>query len=144
MTTEIQKQLGALPFTHVEGTVKFMLITSRTSKNWIIPKGWPKEEITDHDLTALEAYEEAGLGGQIEPKPIGHFNDIRKFANHDEVQHRRIIVYPLLVKYHHIDWPEKGQRKLAWLDTRQAVSLVTNSELASIISGFDATRTSLS
>ena len=144
MAKEIQKQLGALPFMHVEGALKFLLITSRTSKNWIIPKGWPKEGMTDSELAALEAYEEAGLGGQVGSEPIGHYDDIREFPNQVGLQHRRIIVFPFLVTHHHLDWPEKGQRKHTWLGTRQAISLVTNPELAAIMAEFDPSETSFS
>lgn len=54
-------QYGALPFQIREGRVKVLLVTTRETGRWIIPKGWPKRGVKPHKLAAREAYEEAGL-----------------------------------------------------------------------------------
>ena len=67
------KQYAALPYTLDEGRIKVMLITSRETGRWVIPKGWPKRGVKPFRLAALEAFEEAGLRGRIAEKAFGHF-----------------------------------------------------------------------
>ena len=139
MVNEFTLQIGALPYILDRDGPKFLLITSRRSQRWIIPKGSPKEGMVDHELAELEAFEEAGIGGEIGTTALGHYTDIRKYADDGEFERLKIRVFPFLVAYQYIDWPERGQRKHTWLGTRQAASLVENGELATIISEFDPT-----
>jgi len=37
-------QLAALPFALKEGRSQVLLVTSRETRRWVIPKGWPKKE----------------------------------------------------------------------------------------------------
>jgi len=69
--TTIKKQLAALPYIVAQNRPTILLVTSRKSVNWIIPKGWPKEGMPDRELVALEAYEEAGLSGTVGHNPVG-------------------------------------------------------------------------
>ena len=137
--SSFSKQIGALPFILDEDGPKFLLITSRRSKRWILPKGWPKEGVDDHELAKLEAFEEAGIGGKIGIEALGHFTETRNNSDQEESYQLRIWVFPFLVTYHYIDWPEKGQRKHTWLSSSQAANLIENKELAEIISIFDPT-----
>ncbi len=135
--TKVCQQIAALPYILEDDRPTILLITSRRSQSWIIPKGWPMEGLDDHELAALEAFEEAGLGGQPGKQPVGCFDEIKRHPNQNEVEHRNIAVFPFLVQYHHIDWPEKGQRKHTWLDRDAAANLVANDKLAAILSTFD-------
>jgi 8-oxo-dGTP pyrophosphatase MutT (NUDIX family) len=134
---KVCQQIAALPYILVNDRPKILLITSRRSECWIIPKGWPKDGMDDHQLAALEAFEEAGLGGQPGKEPIGYFDEIKQHPTQNEIEHRRIRVFPFLVQYHHIEWPEKGQRKHTWLEQDAAANLVENENLAAILSAFD-------
>ena len=66
-------QYGALPYMRHAGTVEIMLVTSRQSRRWIIPKGWPVQGLAPHESAAHEAMEEAGLVGEISERPIGSY-----------------------------------------------------------------------
>ena len=53
--------------------MEVMLVTSRGSRRWIIPKGWPKRGILPHDMAAKEAFEEAGVIGKVSERSIGSY-----------------------------------------------------------------------
>lgn len=54
-------QYAALPYIRLDGDIRVCLITSRGTKRWIIPKGWPKPPFEPYEQAAREAEEEAGL-----------------------------------------------------------------------------------
>ena len=69
-----RRQVGALPYKVVDDSgVEVMLVTSRETKRWIIPKGWPMKDRKPHMAAKREAFEEAGVRGQIGKRPIGTF-----------------------------------------------------------------------
>ena len=59
------QQIAALPFRKRRGKVEVLLITSRETKRWVIPKGWPMAGLKDFTSAKREALEEAGVTGQI-------------------------------------------------------------------------------
>ena len=68
-------QYGALPYRVSNGSrAEFMLVTSRETRRWIIPKGWPKKGKSPHQLAAREAFEEAGVRGSIAKRSVGSFS----------------------------------------------------------------------
>src|SRR5690554_2758136 len=69
-----RKQFGAIPVRFTpEGQLEIMLITSRQTRRWIVPKGWPMKGLEGHDTAAREAFEEAGVNGSISDRPIGSY-----------------------------------------------------------------------
>jgi 8-oxo-dGTP pyrophosphatase MutT (NUDIX family) len=102
------------------GVPEVLLITSRNTKRWIIPKGWPMAEMTARKTAKREAFEEAGIIGKIGKKPIGEFSSQKGVGNGMKVR-TNIVVYPLLVENQTRDFPENGQRELAWLQLDQAI-----------------------
>ena len=58
------RQFAALPFSPREGETMVMLVTSRETHRWILPKGWAEKRLTGPELAAKEAFEEAGLVGE--------------------------------------------------------------------------------
>lgn len=133
--TTIKKQLAALPYIVDQNRPTILLVTSRKSVNWIIPKGWPKEGMPDRELVALEAYEEAGLSGTVGHNPVGLYTH-PVGSKTGLIEYCRVEVYPFLVEYHYVDWPEKGQRKHTWLDRDVAAKLIKQEDLANIIASF--------
>jgi 8-oxo-dGTP pyrophosphatase MutT (NUDIX family) len=49
------------------------LVTTRRTKRWIIPKGWPIKGLKPSKTAAREAFEEAGVSGRVGAKPLGVF-----------------------------------------------------------------------
>src|SRR5262245_32596723 len=69
---EIQLHYAALPFRlRSDGAIEVMLITSRDTGRWLIPKGWPAAGLSPQDSAAIEAREESGLVGRIGDHAIG-------------------------------------------------------------------------
>lgn len=129
------KQYAALPYTLDAGRVRVMLITSRETGRWIIPKGWPKRGVEPHRLAALEAFEEAGLRGRISEKPLGQFTYKKLMDDGSEVK-CDVSVYSLLVESQASDWPEKEDRNCKWVKLSKAVNLVDDKGLAELLREF--------
>ena len=82
MATE--RQHAALPYVVCNGEVEVLLITSRDTQRWVIPKGWPKKKMTAYELAALEAYEEAGLQGEIDEVALGDYHYNKRLKGDEE------------------------------------------------------------
>ena len=130
------KQYAALPYTLDAGRVKVMLITSRETGRWVIPKGWPKPGVKPFRLAALEAFEEAGLRGRIAEKAVGHFRYDKLMDDGSKVR-CDVGVYPLLVENQANDWPEKDERRCKWTAISKAANLVDDKGLAELLREFE-------
>lgn len=130
-------QVAALPWRRTEDGVEVMLITSRDTGRWVLPKGWPEEEEALHDAAAREAYEEAGISGGIAEAPAGSYfyNKVHPSGAESPCEVR---VFPLEVKEVASKWREKGQRKRKWVKPREAVRMVNESDLGRLIARFCA------
>jgi 8-oxo-dGTP pyrophosphatase MutT (NUDIX family) len=126
------QQYAALPWRHSGAGIEVLLISSRETKRWVLPKGWPIEGLTPAETALREAYEEAGIGGQIDNKPIGTYIYGKRLTNGRE----RLVtvdVFPLEVMVQHPSWPEQEERTLLWTLRNEAAELVHEPELASLI-----------
>src|SRR3954471_18775087 len=86
-------QVGALPIRFEDGRARVLLLTSRETKRWVIPKGWPMKGRKNWAAAAQEAKEEAGIIGRIDKKPIGSFLYFKRRAAHFDLC--RVDVYTL-------------------------------------------------
>lgn len=134
---DLRDQIAALPWRMGEG-IEILLVSSRETRRWIIPKGWPVKGKKPHRAAELEAYEEAGLEGKIEKIPFGVYHYSKRLGSGAE-QPCRVDVYPLKVVKQYKKWPEKGQRELRWLPAAEAAASVNEAELATLIRAFAAT-----
>ncbi|MEN9850080.1 MAG: hypothetical protein RL128_243, partial [Pseudomonadota bacterium] len=64
-TMVARTQYGALCWRMHRGKVEVLLITSRDTGRWVIPKGWPIDGLAPAQTAAREAWEEAGVEGDI-------------------------------------------------------------------------------
>ena len=125
-------QYGALPWRYAGGSREVLLISSRDTGRWVIPKGWPIKGLTPGQSAAREAYEEAGLGGQISKRPIGVFDYPKKLSS-GKVTSCRVEVFSMEQMVQHPSWPEQGQRTLKWFAVEDAAEAVQEPELRNII-----------
>lgn len=131
-----REQFGALPYRfRKDGQLEFLLVTSRTTRRWIIPKGWPMGERPPHKVAAREAEEEAGVMGKISKRAIGHYHYEKVLRNGTTVD-CRVQVFALEVKKQKSTWPERKRRERRWLGMDDAAALISDSELAPIIRAF--------
>lgn len=127
-------QVGALPFRlSATGEIELLLVTSRGTRQWIIPKGWPIEGLTNAESAAREAYEEAGIIGDAEETPVGHFTYEKARKGEETVSPFSVAVYLLRVDRQLTYWPEASQRSLAWVSRPQALTMIGNPSLAELI-----------
>lgn len=125
-------QVAALPLTiGGDGVARVLLLTSRETRRWVIPKGWPMKGLKPHEAAAQEALEEAGVTGQAKKKPIGTYTYFKRREAHFDVC--RVDVYLLLVKKQLETWREKGQREARWFTLDQAADLVQEPGLVAIL-----------
>ena len=92
-----------------------MLITSRTTRRWIIPKGNPIAGLAPHEAAAQEAFEEAGLTGITCPTALGRFRYIKRRRVRGD-REMSVAVFPLAVVGQAEYWPERDERETRWFD----------------------------
>lgn len=134
-----RQQYAALPWCETKAGVEILLITSRETRRWVIPKGWPMITLAAHDAAAQEAWEEAGVRGEIGDTPLGAFR-YRKRMKSGPPQRCRVDVYPLAVTVEAKDWPEKRQRQRRWVPALEAARMVEEPGLRLLIESFAAGR----
>jgi 8-oxo-dGTP pyrophosphatase MutT (NUDIX family) len=133
-------QFAALPWRRApDGSVKVLLITSRETRRWVIPKGWPMPGRTPGQAAAQEAYEEAGVVGDASARPIGAYSYGKRLRD-GAVQEVEVQVFPLEVLVERLAFPEQGQRDKRWIAPAEAADLVDEPELQAIIRRFKAPR----
>ena len=131
--TSKRVQYGALPYRVGNGSrPEFMLVTSRETQRWIIPKGWPKKGKSPRRSAAREAFEEAGVVGAIGKRAVGSFSYEKRLRNGAMVT-CEVRVFPLQVKRQDKAWPEKEERKIKWLSATKAAEKVKEPRLGEII-----------
>ncbi len=111
-----------------------MLITSRETRQWIIPKGWPKRGVAPRRVAAREAFEEAGVRGKVAKHPVGTYRYEKRLASALLVP-CEVTVFLLHVKRQLDDWPEKNERERCWLSPDEAAARVTEGELGALLVG---------
>jgi 8-oxo-dGTP pyrophosphatase MutT (NUDIX family) len=128
------RQSGAIPYQMVEGRAVFLMVTSRRTGRWIFPKGGLTAGAMPWEAAAQEAFEEAGVEGEIERVPIGAYRDVKI------VGLRRVAIevdlYPLRLLRQLDDWPDKHTRERYWGMLAEAKRMLSNprmSELAELL-----------
>ena len=109
-----------------------MLVTSRETRRWIIPKGWPIAEVEPHNLAALEAMEEAGLLGKVAETPIGVYHYDKKRGD-GSIVNCAVDTFLLEVEQQLPTWPEQDERKTKWFAPEEAAEQVQEPELRDLI-----------
>ena len=130
-----RRQYGVVPYRRVRDRIEILLITSRNTGRWIIPKGWPIGRKPPRDVARLEALEEAGLEGAIAKRSCGAFH-YQKRLNDGAVVLCRVQVFALEVGRQRKTWPERSERKRRWFAAERAIELVREEELKALIGAF--------
>jgi len=112
-----------------------LLITSLTSKRWILPKGWLEPDLTPAQSAAREAFEEAGVTGKISDKPVGTYHYLKEKKDGSGLP-CSVDVFTLAVTKQLHDWPEKGARTLAWVPLDQAITQIGELGLRPVLKDF--------
>jgi 8-oxo-dGTP pyrophosphatase MutT (NUDIX family) len=133
---EPRSQFAALPWRHgPSGEVEVLLITSRETRRWVIPKGWPIKGMKSAKSAAQEAFEEAGVRGKITKRPVGSYA-YDKVLKNGRRQRVRVAVFALAVESEADAYPELGQREKLWLPITEAARRVDEPELMVMLATF--------
>ena len=135
--TSENRQVAALPWRQGENGLEVMMITSRETRRWDIPKGGRMVGKTDPQAAAQEAYEEAGVQGETLDAVVGHFRYGKRLKT-GAVQACVVAVYPLEVLIQLGAWPEDQQRQRRWMPQADAADAVHEADLAQLIRDFRA------
>ena len=128
------QQIAALCWRKRKGAVEVLLVTSRETRRWVIPKGWPMEGLADFNAARREAFEEAGVEGRMRREPIGQY--FYEKRGKKEVLPVTVTVYALEVVKKLKSWPEAKQRERSWFSPHDAMLRVAEPGLKDILSTF--------
>lgn len=123
----IYRQSAALPYRGEGNDLEVLLITSRKGHRWLPPKGIVEPGMTAPQSAAKEAFEEAGVRGEISGQGLGCYLQ-RKWRGICEIE-----VFPMKVTEELTDWLEAGTRQREWLPISQAAKRVEDETLRKII-----------
>ena len=132
-------QVGALCYRRAAKGLRILLITSRDTGRWVIPKGWPTRNHSEAWAAAREAYEEAGLRGAISERSIGFYVYAKRVGVGMSFP-CLVRVYPLEARERLKQYPETGQRRVKWFSPAKAARRVREPELAQLLRDFDPDR----
>ena len=134
----VRAQFAALCFKRLkkQRKTRVLLISTRRTGRWVIPKGWPVNGKTPGQSALREAYEEAGVVGTPYEQCLGHFS-YRKRIPEESAVPCVVAVYPVKVDRMLSDYPESGERQQVWLSPSKAAKRVSDPALKPILRNFD-------
>ena len=118
-----------------QGICEILLLTSRDTGRWVIPKGWPMPGKKAHAVAEREAFEEAGARGKVEKEPLGFYHYRKALTSGLKIP-VRVQVHALEVEDMARNFPEKGSRRLEWVSPSEAAARVNEPELKELLLGF--------
>ncbi|MGQ3212704.1 MAG: NUDIX hydrolase [Shinella sp.] len=133
-----REQYGALCYRvrKKRPAVEVLLITSRDTGRWVIPKGWPMDGKSASAAAAREAWEEAGVKGKIGEEPIGSYHYMKGLPEGLKVD-CLVRVFPLAVDDICKNFPEKDERRAEWVDCTEAAARVQEPGLKTLLLAFE-------
>jgi 8-oxo-dGTP pyrophosphatase MutT (NUDIX family) len=134
--SDVRTQFAALCYRVVKKKVKVLVISSRGTGRWIVPKGWPMDGKTPADAALQEAWEEAGVIGKVVSAPLGLYS-YQKVRDDAPDFPCVAVVYAVKVKSLAKEFPEAGERRVKWVGRKKAARLVDEPELSRILRDFD-------
>jgi 8-oxo-dGTP pyrophosphatase MutT (NUDIX family) len=129
-------QSAAIPFRRQEdGGLSVLLVTSRTRRRWILPKGKVGTRMLPRNSAAREAFEEAGVVGIMSNEPVGTYW-VGDVLPPDTAGHIEVRAYALEVTDELPVWQEMHVRKRQWFDIKVALRTVDEAQIRSILRKF--------
>lgn len=129
-------QSAALPYRCGGHGSEVLLVTSRRTRRWVVPKGTLEPRLTPAQSAAAEAFEEAGVLGPVSADPIGAYGYEKAVGS--RIVYCSVRVYPMRVTVELADWPERSQRRRAWMAFDVAARGVAETGLRRILVAFHA------
>lgn len=131
------EQYGVLAYRYAAGgQVELLLVTSRETGRWIVPKGNRVPGLGPAESAAREGFEEGGVEGDVAPEPIGRYRYVKQRRS-GGVTPASVLIYPMRVTRQLGDWPEKSERQTAWFSLADAAASVAERSLRQLILSFE-------
>ncbi|KQV79623.1 NUDIX hydrolase [Rhizobium sp. Root1220] len=136
-TGKFRQQYAALCFRYKNdgASIEILVVTSRDSGRWIVPKGWPVGGKAPYESAEIEAWEEAGVRGKARKKPVGRYTYL-KLLGDGHVVPCIVDIFQIEVKKEVVAFKERGERILAWVSPDEASRRVREVELKSLLVQF--------
>ena len=131
---DIIEQSGVIAYGKNEGKLSIVLVTSKGSKRWVVPKGHIEPYLTAKDSAEKEAFEEAGIEGVVSGVAVGFFDYIKQDQENSNVY--RVSLFPMKTQRLLKDWPEANLRTRQWMTIPQAIEAVNEDELKLLLKEF--------
>ena len=130
-------QYGVIPFRRGD-EIEILLITSRETKRWVVPRGNPMPGLSPPECAAQEAFEEAGVRGMVAGQPFGTYRYDKRRAS-GMTEEALVELFPMRVDEALDQWPERTQRARCWFPWQEAAAAVAEEDLAALIRRFGET-----
>lgn len=128
------KQSAVLAYRKGKHGLKVMLVTSLYTGRWVLPKGHLKNGLSAHESAKLEAFEEAGIEGNVDRRSVGAYEYVK--TEQKGAGRRKVEVFPMAVSCVRDEWPEKDQRRRKWMAIDDAAAAVDEKQLKELITQF--------
>lgn len=126
------RQVAALVWRQGDWGAEVLLVTSRISSHWLIPKGWPIEGMPAAGAAMQEAFEEAGAWGNSSDEPIGAYTYEKILADGAALP-CKVDVFAVQALGLLDEWPERTQRRRRWFTLPSAAERVMEPDLANFL-----------
>ena len=129
------RQVAALVWREAEAGVDVLLVTSRETRRWVLPKGWLVKGNSPAESALQEAWEEAGAIATSAAEPFGDYH-YDKVLDDGSLLRCAVDVFPAEASRLVDEWPEMTQRRRRWYGTEAAAALVAEPDLAALLRAF--------
>ena len=130
-------QFGVVPVRLEAGEVRILLVTSRETRRWVVPRGNPIRNLSPEQSAAQEAFEEAGVRGAISSPPLGSYRYDKKKRSGTVVP-TEVRLFTMMVEEELDSWPERNQRERRWFAPDEAAAAVDEADLKLLLRGLPA------
>ena len=127
--TDVVKQSAVIPVRQAKKGLEVLLITSRNTGRWVIPKGNIKKGLTPAKSAYEEALEEAGVKGKVYDRKLGRY----RYTKPEGPTQCDVIVFLMKVEKEMSEWPEKNERRRKWFPAKKAAERVAEKRLSKIL-----------
>jgi 8-oxo-dGTP pyrophosphatase MutT (NUDIX family) len=125
-------QYGVIPWRRGrDGGTEILLITSRETRRWVVPRGNAIAGLRSYEAAAQEAFEEAGIRGLVEAEAVGTYRYDKKRGG--VTVPAEVELFRMAVAEEAADWPEKHERERRWFPAEAAAAAVDEADLAELI-----------
>ena len=133
---ELRSQFGAICYRVKDGTIQILLVTTRRTGRWMVPRGWPIDATTPAQTALREAWEEAGVRGKVTGNCVGVYSYIKELDDDDDLP-CLVALFPVKVQDLEKSYPERKERKRRWFTPKKAAEKLDEPELSQIVKAFD-------